>query len=117
MRADRAKFAPWAMQGGKQGAFSRNILNPHAEGRALPSKLTGPLRQGDRFLHQQASGGGYGNPLDRDVEKVLADWRDERISLAHAAAEYGTVINADTKTVDADKTAALRKTLRAARGG
>jgi len=117
MRADRAKFAPWAMQGGKQGAFSHNILNAHAEGRALPSKLTGPLRQGDRFLHQQASGGGYGNPLDRDVEKVLTDWRDERISLAHAAAEYGTVINADTKTVDADKTAALRKTLRAAQGG
>jgi N-methylhydantoinase B len=117
MRADRGKFEPWGMQGGKPGSYARNILNPHTENRTLPSKLTGPLRHRDRFLHQQASGGGFGDPLDRDVEHVLADWRDERISLAHASDAYGTVIDSGTKTVDAEKTAALREKLRAARGG
>jgi N-methylhydantoinase B len=117
MRADRGKFTPWGMQGGMPGALSRNILNPQSENRQLPSKLTGPIRHNDRFLHQQASGGGFGDPLERDVELVLADWRDERISLAHAADAYGTVIDSLTKTVDSKKTKALRAKLRAARGG
>lgn len=116
MRADRAKFAPWGMQGGRPGSYSRNILNPQGEARELPSKLTGPLKQGDRFLHQQASGGGYGDPLKRDVAKVLADWRDDRISLAHAAQQYGTVIDAATKSIDEVATSALRKAMQKARG-
>lgn len=115
MRADRGKYDPWGMAGGKPGKLSRNILNAHSENRPLRSKLTMPIAKGDRFLHQQASGGGYGDPLDRDVAKVLADWRDERISLAHAAEEYGTVIDAAKNSVDLKGTEMLRRMLRAQR--
>jgi N-methylhydantoinase B len=117
MRADRAKFEPWGMLGGKPGKVSRNTLNAHTENRELPSKLILPIRRGDRFRHQQASGGGYGDPLEREVNKVLEDWRDDRISITHAAEEYGTVIDAKRRTVDMGRTEALRKTLRAARRG
>lgn len=115
IRADRAKFAPWGVAGGAPGQLSQNILNPHREAKALPSKITGPLKQGDRLLHLQASGGGYGDPLNRDPAAVLADWRDDRISLTHAAEAYGTVIDADSRTVDTAATAALRARLRSER--
>ena len=37
-------------------------------------------------------GGGYGDPLERDVLAVLDDYRESRVSLEAAAAEYGVVI-------------------------
>ena len=113
MRADRARFAPWGAAGGHPGIKASNILNPQGEGKVLASKLTTVLRKGDRFLHQQASGGGYGDPLERDVGSVLRDWRNERVSLQHARDAYGVVIDAANKKVDEAQTAKLRKSMRA----
>ncbi|WP_199435266.1 hydantoinase B/oxoprolinase family protein [Qaidamihabitans albus] len=60
-------------------------------------------------------GGGWGDPLDRDTEKVLRDVRDEYISIAGAARDYGVVILGDPATdpeglrVDEAATASLRE--------
>ena len=66
------------------------------------------LRQGDSILHEQAGGGGFGHPFDRDPAAVAADVRNEKVTLAHARDAYGVVIDPDTLTVDTAATIATR---------
>ncbi|MBC3191734.1 hydantoinase B/oxoprolinase family protein [Pseudonocardia sp. C8] len=40
-------------------------------------------------------GGGWGDPFERDVQKVLADVRDEYVSVEGAARDYGVVVLGD----------------------
>jgi len=51
---------------------------------------------------------GYGDPLERDPQKVLDDVLDEFISPESARTQYGVVIDLDSKTVDHGATAELR---------
>lgn len=53
-------------------------------------------------------GGGWGDPFMRDPQRVLRDVRDEVVSVAGAARDYGVVIGADGRSVDLTATAALR---------
>jgi N-methylhydantoinase B len=63
--------------------------------------------------------GGWGDPLERDVARVLADVRDEYVTVDGAARDYGVVVLGDPCTdpegleVDAAATARLRAELRA----
>jgi N-methylhydantoinase B len=41
------------------------------------------------------SGGGWGNPLERDPEKVKNDVRDEYVTIEGAKKDYGVVIIGD----------------------
>jgi N-methylhydantoinase B len=59
------------------------------------------------------SGGGWGDPLERDAALVLDDFLDEKIDAQHARDAYGVVI--DAGRVDEAATAALRARLGAAR--
>jgi N-methylhydantoinase B len=68
------------------------------------------------FRHQLPGSGGWGDPLEREPEAVLRDVRNEFVSVAAAAAEYGVVIATDPPRVDLPATHQLRATLRAARG-
>jgi N-methylhydantoinase B len=43
-------------------------------------------------------GGGWGDPLGRDPAKVLADVRDEYVSIAGAARDYGVVVIGNPRT-------------------
>jgi N-methylhydantoinase B len=40
-------------------------------------------------------GGGYGNPMERDPEAVLADVRDDYVSREAAKEVYGVVVTED----------------------
>jgi N-methylhydantoinase B len=55
-----------------------------------------------------AGSGGYGDPLERDPQAVATDVLQEKISVAHAAAEYGVVVDSGTSELDAEATAAMR---------
>jgi N-methylhydantoinase B len=59
-----------------------------------------------------AGGGGYGDPLERDPERVAEDVREEKLSLQYARREYAVVLDPDTLVVDAEATAALRRAAR-----
>jgi N-methylhydantoinase B len=50
------------------------------------------LREGDIFVTLVAGGAGYGDPLDREVERVLQDVDDGYVSIAGALDDYGVVI-------------------------
>jgi N-methylhydantoinase B len=62
-------------------------------------------------------GGGWGDPLDRDVELVTRDVSWGKVSRAGAAADYGVVITGpdDEPAADIEETENLRNKVRAAR--
>ena len=67
-----------------------------------------PLEYGDTVTCLTASGGGYGDPFERDVDKVLEDVTLGLVSLERAKNVYGVVVDPVTLTVDAQATEALR---------
>ena len=115
IRSDRKKIRPYGLYGGRPGQPSANVLNPNRNARPLESKVTTTLFRGDVIRHEWAGGGGWGDPLERDPERVLRDVRNEYVSRESARDDYGVVINTASWTVDAAATAARRESLRAGR--
>jgi N-methylhydantoinase B len=108
LRSDRMRFLPYGLDGGGPARGTRNVLNPDGEARAMPAKFAVVLRRGDVILHEQPGGGGFGDPLTRDPERVAADARNEKITLEYARREHGVVLDPGTFKVDAAATRALR---------
>jgi N-methylhydantoinase B len=117
LRSDRLKFPPYGLAGGRPGRPTRNILNPQRNARVMPSKFTLTLETGEVIRHEQAGGGGHGDPLERDPERVAADVQDEKITLEFATNEHGVIIDPATLDVDAERTRSRRAAMAAARCG
>jgi N-methylhydantoinase B len=88
---ERFRFPPHGIQGGQPGSLSRmTITHPDGSRTALRSKISGiPLKAGDIVTIETSGGGGYGDPLTRDRDRVTADLADGMISPAAASALYG----------------------------
>jgi N-methylhydantoinase B len=112
VRSDRRDHLPFGLYGGSPGGPSENYLNPHSENRVLPSKVTMTVRAGDVFRHVLAGGGGWGDPLERDPEAVLRDIRNELLSPAKAAADYGVILDATRAAVDCPATLRQRAAIK-----
>ena len=117
VRADRAVFRPYGLYGGNPGSPSRNSMNPGGEDRSLDSKLTMMMHQGEVFRHELAGGGGWGDPLERDLKLVLRDVRNELVSPERAFLDYGVIVDTENWTVDAPGTEKRRAEIRATRVG
>ncbi|MBX3071050.1 MAG: hydantoinase B/oxoprolinase family protein [Thermomicrobiales bacterium] len=108
MRSDKRRFLPYGLHGGLEGTPSMTILNPGTDDRELPTQGMTPIRKGDVVWHTLAGGGGWGDPADRDPEAVLADVRNELLSIEAAERFYGVIIQPGTLTIDQERTAAHR---------
>ncbi len=85
------------------------------EGFDTPGKIAGhPVAEGAIVVVRSAGGGGYGDPLDRDPQRVAEDAYEGYISKDAARDLYGVALDAKG-TADAVATAALRKRQRAGR--
>jgi N-methylhydantoinase B len=100
LRSDRMRFRPYGLAGGGPARGTRNVLNPDGEAHEMPAKFATTLRRGDAILHEQPGGGGHGDPLARDPERVAEDVRDEKVSIEYARREHGVVIDPVTLKVD-----------------
>lgn len=107
-RSERRKYRPYGAQGGSPGSASIVVWNPAGESRLLPEKGEIRMRRGDVIRFCQASGGGYGNPLERDPAQVARDVRDELISAEAARSLYGVALDPETGAVQAEETRRLR---------
>ncbi len=108
---DRSRFRAWGILGGGPGAPSDFILNPGTNReRILGNTDTVTMEPGDVIHIHSPGGGGRGNPLEREPERVALDVQRGYVSVAAARADYGVVI-ADGE-VDTDATNALRATRR-----
>ena len=116
IRSDRGKFLPWGAQGGGPGSPNSNVLNPDRENEQLPAKFLRTLKKGDVFLQTGSGAGGYGDPLERDSEAVLADVAQEKFTIPHAREAYGVVVLDHPLRVDEDATERLRAEMRSKRG-
>jgi N-methylhydantoinase B len=86
--ADRTKFPAQGFAGGGPGALGLFEV----DGVPQKPKTVVPLAPGQRVLLALPGGAGYGDPLQRPVEAVLADVIDGYVSLAAAERDYGVVI-------------------------
>ena len=110
VRADRLKFPPYGLEGGRPGALGRTVLDDGATQREMPSKFKVTLKRGQAIQLQTAGAGGWGNALDRDPTRVLADVRDGKVSPEQARSDYGVVIRLASMEIDRNATDALRAT-------
>lgn len=67
------------------------------------------MNEGDEMLFVTPSGGGYGDPLERDPELVLVDYLDELLTAEDVREHYGVVVDEQQQVVDGRATEALRK--------
>ncbi|MDT4827018.1 Hydantoinase B/oxoprolinase [compost metagenome] len=111
IRSDRRDHAPYGLFGGGEAAPSMNYSNPEAGGEVMPSKIT--LNIGKDFVvrHEQAGGGGYGNPLKRSVALLQSDLDHGKVSNEYAIANHGVVFQSDERTIDVEKTRQRRAEL------
>jgi N-methylhydantoinase B len=69
------------------------------------------FKEGDVVYMRLASGGGYGDPLERDPQLVLEDVIDGLVSERAAPEVYGVVLDQKREAVDWPQTKALRANL------
>jgi N-methylhydantoinase B len=101
---DRTKYPPLGYLGGLPGAPARVLINDidvHPKGQHR-------IEAGDVFTLIGPGGGGFLDPARRDPALVLADVRDELISIERARDVYRVAVDPGTWTVDEPATARLR---------
>jgi N-methylhydantoinase B len=109
IRSDRRDHPPYGLQRGRPGASS-DVRIRRADGRdqACPAKFLTTVHAGDVLQVRLAGGGGYGDAGERDPTAVLADVREEKMSVEHARDAYGVVISGAPPSVDVVATAQCR---------
>lgn len=97
----------YGVNGGGNGAAGVMHLREEGVETATPKfglATTGPVR----FITQSPGGGGFGDPLDRDPERVLRDYRDGIVSKVSAIDIYGVALCEDGRSVDVEATRDIR---------
>lgn len=107
LRADRLRFAPYGLDGGEPGGRAGNWLGEGEGMRPVPGKLTTVMRRGERLTHDQAGGGGHGDPFARAPEAVARDVWNGKVTVAAARARYGVAVDA-AGVLDVAETGRLR---------
>ena len=114
--SDRAVLPPFGVAGaGPAAPVTVSLRRDGAEiDFATPGKVTGvAIRAGDIVVMQSAGGGGYGDPLARDPERVREDVMAGYVSPERARVGYGVIL-AENSEVDASATQAERARVAAA---
>lgn len=110
---DRAVYQPFGLIGGKPGRLAETLLNPGTKDeKALHSKGSYRLSEGDLISWRTAGAGGYGDPYEREPWRVLRDVREGFVTIEAAERDYGVVIDPADMTVRDVETAAARKARR-----
>jgi len=114
--SERARYAPQGLFGGLPGArYECRILRGDGAVEPVPPKGSARVvHRGDRVRIHSAGSGGYGDPFEREPERVLDDVRNGYVSVEEAYRSYGVAVRADLGGIDAEATRALRAGRRAA---
>jgi N-methylhydantoinase B len=113
----RTQSPPWGLWGGTAGESGGYLLRLPEDTEFRP--MAGariPVSVGASAIVRTGGGGGWGDPLERDVGKVVEDVREDMISREAARDLYGVVLDDDFR-LDLVATEALRLEMRARRNG
>jgi N-methylhydantoinase B len=108
---ERGKFPPFGVNGGKAAALNRFVYRDSTGEHQVPlvAKTTDVKVNRDGSVRLESpGGGGFGDPLQRDVALVARDVRLGYVSIASARGDYGVALRADG-SVDTTATADLRR--------
>ena len=114
--ADRSILSCWGVSGGKAGRPFEVMIDPDGRAQRLVDALADAefVPAGTLIRIRTTGGGGWGDPLDRDVALVVRDVAQGKVSRSGAAADYGVVITApgDEPAADMTGTVSLRAKMR-----
>jgi N-methylhydantoinase B len=108
IQSGRFRYPPEGLFGGKDGSRAHFLINGK---KGNPYGLT-QLKPGDVVIMDAAGGGGYGNPLERDIELIENDVANGYVSIESARENYGVVINPQTMKIDSGATETLKKSIK-----
>jgi N-methylhydantoinase B len=112
------KYTSQGVAGAKNGPADHLVIRgPDGTEKLIThTALYEPLPAGTRIEYLRGGGGGWGDPLEREPEKVRDDVLDEYVSREAAEKEYGVVFTGEVDDysleVDAAKTKTLRQKMR-----
>lgn len=103
--------------GYKSAAWKYDLKTGEGSREELPAFGEPEIRVGEAIVSESSSGGGYGDPLDRDPYLVAHRVREGWITKAYARDVYGVVVDDSKETYvpDMPATDSLRKEMRASR--
>ena len=113
---DRVKCKPWGLEDGLSG-FGNSVAI-HRFGTAQEQRfhngkaLNQVLHAGDAYILRSGGGGGFGSPLDRDLDALARDVRCGYVSKDAAEKYYGAVFEPETNRIDAAATEIKRSEMR-----
>lgn len=118
--ADRVRLGCYGLKGGKAGEPFCVTVDAEGEARKLGGLVDGAeVKKGQVVKVVTTGGGGWGDPLTRELPLVLRDVVEGRISFDAAERDYGVVFTAastaDEPVIDEAATAAKRAALAKAR--
>jgi N-methylhydantoinase B len=97
--SDKNIIPPFGVLGGFSGAPNRFTVIRKGQSVSpsqFPGKVTRfPLERGDVVVMESSGGGGYGDPLERNPQKVEQDLREGLVTKEKAEARYGIVLKGD----------------------
>ncbi len=104
-RKENGNFPVSGRRKGKAGRGYGLAIN----GTEVDHGISRTLQPGDRVLFKLSGGGGYGDPMAREPERVLTDVEEGYVTLEAAKNDYGVVIDPKTRAVDAKASETLRR--------
>ena len=111
---DRAVTPQWGLFGARAGAIPKVTLYPADSDETIEILKVEqyPLKGGSRLVAETGGGGGYGDPVDRDPERVRLDVQNGYVSPEEARNVYGVVLKEEGLKIDQKETQRCRTTLR-----
>ncbi len=88
LRSDRVKHQPYGLKGGLPGRCTRNRLDFEGTVQELPGKVMMRLAKSALIIHEQAGGGGFGDPSQRLLKAIAEDLLDEKLTLDYVKTYY-----------------------------
>jgi N-methylhydantoinase B len=117
--ADRSILACWGVRGGQAGRPFQVTIDPGTEREHDVDALVDAefVPAGTVIRIRTTGGGGWGDPLERDVDLVVRDVLWAKVSRQSGAADYGVVVVGpdDAPAADLSATRDLRERMRAER--
>ena len=112
-KARREACPPWGLWGGMPGENSNYLLKlPGEKSFVSTHEIIREVPAETEVIIENAGGGGWGNPLERDPDLVRWDVVEGLVSLASAREHYGVVLSSDAD-LDEAATRILRNKMRA----
>lgn len=104
----KTRTQPWGVAGGGDGVSNSVVLFEGTDQESYTGVSTNFFDEGGTITNLTGGGGGWGNPLEREPERVARDVKQGFVSVEAAQRDYGVVVDPVTFEVDVSATTALR---------